>query len=238
MLLKTVEMKRYSVIQKKNPREIVLLRGKGCAWKKCRFCDYHLDADPDEEADFALNTAVLGQVTGRYGDLEVINSGSVFELDNKTMALIREICSAKGIGTVHFESHYLYRSRIPKLRADFAPVSLKMKLGLETFDRRLREDVMHKGIEEDDPALISEHFDEANLLFGLTGQTADTMERDMELALSYFERVCVNVMCPNSTEVKPDREVIGVFMDRIYPRYADDARVDILINNTDFGVGN
>ena len=63
------------------------------------------------------------------------------------------------------------------------------------------------------------------------------MERDMELALEHFERVCVNVMCPNSTAVKPDSQVIGVFRHRIYPRYIDDPRVDILMNNTDFGVG-
>ena len=37
------EMERYSVITEKNPREIVLLRGAGCAWRRCRFCDYHLD---------------------------------------------------------------------------------------------------------------------------------------------------------------------------------------------------
>lgn len=36
---KPVEMTRYSVIEDKNPREIVLLRGRGCAWKRCRFCD-------------------------------------------------------------------------------------------------------------------------------------------------------------------------------------------------------
>ena len=31
---------RYSVIKEKNPREIVMLVGDGCKWRKCRFCDY------------------------------------------------------------------------------------------------------------------------------------------------------------------------------------------------------
>ena len=230
-------MERYGPIEKKKPREIVLLRGRGCVWKKCSFCDYHLDAGRDEEANFALNAAVLERVTGRYGDLEVINSGSVFELDEKTLSLIRELCGRKGIGTLHFESHYLYRDRISALRESFAPVRVKMKLGLETFDRTLREEVLCKGIDETDPAVISREFDEVNLLFGVTGQTEETMARDMELALSNFERVCVNVMCPNSAALKPDSAVIGVFMDRIYPRYIDNDRVDILVSNTDFGVG-
>ena len=52
-------MVRYSVITDKNPREIVLLRGFGCAWKKCTFCDYHLDCSPDAAANLALNRTAL-----------------------------------------------------------------------------------------------------------------------------------------------------------------------------------
>ena len=31
---------RYSKIVKKNPREIVLLKGKPCIYGKCNFCNY------------------------------------------------------------------------------------------------------------------------------------------------------------------------------------------------------
>ena len=86
-------------------------------------------------------------------------------------------------------------------------------------------------------AEISRNFDEANLLVGLTGQTAASIRRDIELGLAHFERLCVNVMCPNTTSVKPDRDVIDAFIREVYPLYRDDSRVDILINNTDFGVG-
>ena len=47
---------RYSVINDKNPREIVLLRGSGCKWKRCAFCDYHTDFSEDENANFELNS--------------------------------------------------------------------------------------------------------------------------------------------------------------------------------------
>ncbi len=230
-------MERYSEILEKRKREIVLLRGSGCVYRKCAFCDYHTDKCADPCANFALNSQVLARVTGRFGDLEVINSGSVFELDARTLALIRRICHEKGISTIHFESHYLYRDRIPALRQEFSGFRLKMKLGLETFDWAFREHVLKKGIPEQEPALIARGFDEANLLFGIKGQTLASMERDMSLGLACFERICVNIMCPNTTPVKPDEHVISVFMDEIYPKYRDDERVDILIQNTDFGVG-
>lgn len=230
-------MPRYSVIAHKRPREIVLLRGRGCAYKRCSFCDYHLDFSPSDAENFSLNSEVLAQVTGVHGDLEVINSGSVFELDDATLDLIARTCRERAIHTIHFESHYLYRRRIPALRERFCNFDLKLKLGLETFDRTYRETVLLKGIPEEDPAVIARHFDEANLLVGLTGQTVASMERDIELGLEHFERICVNVMCKNTTAVQPDPQVVAAFMEELYPRYSPDPRLDILVENTDFGVG-
>lgn len=115
-------MDRYNKILIKRKREIVLLRGKGCVYRKCPFCDYHLDSCSDEAANYALNRNVLKQVTGEFGDLEVINSGSVFELDSRTLEYIRVTCLEKKISTIHFESHYLYREKIPALRR-WRPIS-------------------------------------------------------------------------------------------------------------------
>lgn len=230
-------MERYSKINEKRKREIVLLRGKGCIYKKCAFCDYHLDRCDDETLNFLLNRKVLDNVTGEYGDLEVINSGSVFELDNRTLELIKSICLDKKIPVIHFESHYFYKDRIPELRKQFSGFDIKMKLGLETFDYELREKFLKKGIPDSDPEKISVDFDEANFLFGIKGQTADSMENDIKLGLLYFDRICINLMCPNSTRISPDKNTVNEFMERLYPKYKNNKRIDILIKNTDFGVG-
>lgn len=230
-------MERYAEITQKRKREIVLLRGSGCRYGKCAFCDYHTDFSEDEEANFALNSAVLGQVSGRYGELEVINSGSVFELDARTLALIKTLCRQKRISVLHFESHYMYRNRIPELRKYFGGVELKIKLGLETFDTDMRERVMNKGMADFDESEAKRFFDEANLLFGISGQTARSMKEDIEKGLAVFGRLCVNVMCENSCAVKPDKAVIAEFMGEVYPEIICSDRIDVLIENTDFGVG-
>ena len=232
-----VFMERYSRITEKRKREIVLLRGEGCVYKKCAFCDYHTDRCSDNVKNFDLNREVLSNVTGEYGELEVINSGSVFELDENTVSLIRSVCKEKNISVIHFESHYLYRDKIPPLRCCFSDFILKMKLGLETFDYDLRENVLKKGISEKNPFQISKHFDEANFLFGITGQSVRSMEADIKIGLDLFDRICINIMCENSTKIKPDGNVIDAFLREIYPKYRENDRVDILINNTDFGVG-
>ena len=232
-------LNRYGIIEQKNPREIVLLRGSGCRWRRCRFCDYHLDYSTDEAANFALNRVVLTQVTGKYHRLEVINSGSFADLDVQTMEQILAVCREKSIRQIHFESHWMHRQEIPALRRRFeeAGIQVRLKIGVETFDLAYREEVLCKGIDAVDAAEIARHFQEACLLFGLTGQTPESMKRDIETGLAHFERICINQMVENGTKIKPDPEVIRQFTEQLYPLYADNPRVDILLHNTDFGVG-
>lgn len=232
-------MQRYSVIRNKNPREILLLRGSGCKWRRCAFCDYHFDFSRDEEANFALNLPVIDRVSGEFKKLEVINSGSFCDLDEATLNAIEEKCVEKGISEIHFECHWMHRAAVPTFKKRFNDkgIDVKIKIGVETFDHKLREEVLLKGIDEASPERISEPFDEVCLLFGISGQTVDSMKRDIELGLKYFERVCVNIMCENSTRIKPDKEVINAFVRDVMPLYDGLDRVDVLIENTDFGVG-
>ena len=233
------DMIRYSVIPEKNPREIVLLRGSGCRWRRCRFCDYHLDFSTDEEANFQLNKLQLDKVTGKFGRLEVINSGSFTDLYSRTIDAVRKTCLRCGIDHVHFECHWQDREAIDELRRRFAAlgITVKLKIGVETFDALFRESYLVKGMGDAQAPEIARFFDECCLLFGLPGQNRSSMEEDIRTGLEFFERVCVNIMEENSAPIKPDPAVIAVFAEEILPRYEQNPRVDILMNNTDFGVG-
>jgi uncharacterized Fe-S cluster-containing MiaB family protein len=88
-------MERYNKITNKNKREIVLLKAFPCVWGRCSFCDYIDDNGQDEEEMNKLNREVLDKVTGEFGVLEVINSGSCFEIPKDTLSYIKEIIEKK-----------------------------------------------------------------------------------------------------------------------------------------------
>lgn len=230
---------RYAVIEEKNKREIVLIRGKGCSHKRCRFCDYHLDANSDQNENFKMNKEEILKVTGIYSKLEVINSGSFNELSEDTMDLIEKVCIDKGIKELHFECHYNQRHAIKGVRERYSKlgIDIKVKIGVETFDYLFRESYLDKGIDTDNPQDIADYFDECCLLQGIPGQTVESMDRDIQTGLKYFERVCVNIMQENGKPVRPDPSVIKLFIENLYSKYIDNIRVDILLDNNAFGVG-
>ena len=227
-------MDRYALISTKMPREFVLLQGTGCRWRKCTFCDYHEDVS---ECPFEVNEPVLRQVTGQYGVLDVINSGSAMELDEETIALIKEVVREKNIHTLWFEAHYMYRKKLASFAEQFAPVEVKFRCGVETFDPALR-DTWKKGIPSSVCAEdIARYFQGICLLCCTQGETREHILKDIELAKTHFEYFSVNVFCNNHTPVKQDKELASWFAKEVYPMIKDDPRIEVLMENTDLGVG-
>ena len=228
-------MERYSVIRCGGfPREFVLLQGTGCRWRRCTFCDYHDDRSPDP---FSINKEVLEKVTGEYGTLDIINSGSAVELDEKTLGMIREIVSEKNIGTLWFEMHYMYRNLLDGFARRFAPAVVKFRCGIESFDPDLRNR-WEKGIPSSVTAEeVSRYFRGVCLLCCTEGDSRERIIRDIRTAKKYFEYCSINLFCNNSTREKRDEKLAEWFVSELYPKLKDDPQIEILIGNTDLGVG-
>lgn len=227
-------MRRYSLIHTKLPREFVLLQGCGCRWRRCSFCDYHADTSANP---YATNRKVLEQVTGEYGVLDIINSGSAMELDEQTIELIREVVITKNIHTLWFEAHYMYRHQLQQFAEQFAPTTVKFRCGVESFEPMLRRR-WNKGIGEDvTPEHIATYFQGVCLLCCTEGDSRERIEQDIAIAQRYFEYFSLNIFCPNTTQIKQDRELAEWVKKELYPTIKDCPKVEILCENTDLGVG-
>lgn len=225
---------RYSLIKTKLPREFLLLQGKGCVWKKCAYCDYFHDVSEDP---FRVNKPILEKITGETGTLDVINSGSAMELDSQTIELLQKKVIEKNIHTIWFEAHWIYHKKLDDFAKLFPSAKVKFRIGVETFDSKLRMS-WNKGISNEiDAKKISEYFSGACLLIGVEGQTKDAIKRDIRIAKENFEYFSVNAFVENSTPLKRDNELVEWFVKEIFPQIKDDPPIEVLINNTDLGVG-
>jgi radical SAM superfamily enzyme YgiQ (UPF0313 family) len=227
-------MERYSLIEKKFPREFILLQGKGCRWGKCSFCDYHSDTS---ENPFEINKEVLDKVTGEFGVLDIINSGSGLELDSQTITYIQTIVKEKKIHTLWFEMHYMYREQLRDFAKLFAPATVKFRCGVESFSAQLRKR-WKKGIPpQTTPEEIAKYFQGVCLLCCTDGDSKERILTDLKIAKEHFEYFSVNLFCNNTTEVRRNEELAQWFIDEVYPTFKDEPKAEILLGNTDLGVG-
>lgn len=228
-------MDRYNKITNKNNREIVLLRSFPCIWGKCSFCDYIDDNGRDEDELNNLNKEVLDNITGEFGVLEVINSGSCFEIPKETMSYIKKIVDEKKIKLLFFESHWCYRNRLDEIK-NFFNVPIVFKIGVETFDYDFRNNFLNKNAKFKDPKEVAEKFQSVCLMVGIKGQTKKMIRKDVEILLENFKYGTINVFVNNTTSIKRDEELVQWF--RKEYRYLDEhPTIEVLYHNTDFGVG-
>lgn len=227
-------MNRYSRIENNFPREFLLLQGLGCKWRKCTFCNYYEDASTSA---YETNRPILEQVTGEFGVLDIINSGSAMELDSQTIALIKEVVKRKHIHTLWFEAHYMYRHQLADFAAQFEGVDVKFRCGIESFSPELRRR-WNKGIADDVTAAdVARYFKGVCLLCCTDGDSRERILNDIELAKKHFEYFSVNLFCENGTSVHRNEELARWFIIEVLPQIKSIPGIEILVDNTDLGVG-
>lgn len=228
-------MDRYNIIHGKNKREIVLLKGFPCVWGKCSFCDYIDDNSRDENKINDLNIYVLDNVKGTYGVLEVINSGSCFELPKGTLEYIKKVIEEKNIKKLFFESHWCYRNRLQEMK-DYFGVDIVFKIGVESFDNDFRNDFLNKNARFEDYTEVKKYFSSVCLMVGIKGQTKEMIKKDIDIVLNNFDYGTINIFTENTTRIKRDEDLIKWF-ERKYKFLESEEKIEVLFENTDFGVG-
>jgi hypothetical protein len=219
-----------------HPREVVLLKGLPCIWGRCSFCDYIDDNTPDEAWIQRVADENLARVTGEFGRLQVINSGSIQELPLRVRQQIRDVMKARNITEFWTESYWAYRKDFERSRA-FFEVETHLFLGVETFDDRLRNEVLNKSMHWSGPDEVAAATDAICLMVGFKGQTPQTVRRDIDLLREKFKYGIINLFAENRLSAGLMDEDLKAWFREEYAWLADEPNIDVLWKNTDFGVG-
>jgi hypothetical protein len=230
-------MQRYNKIYDKIPREILLLKSLPCIYSgKCSFCNYILDNSTDINEIRQVNDEFITMITGEFGVVEIINSGSVFELPTFVLETIREKVNALKVHTLYFEAFYAYHKRLDEMRKFFPHQEVRYRIGIETFDDEFRKKVLGKPFPTSNIIELSQKFYACCLLICVQGQTRQQIVRDIELARNYFKEITINVFVNNTTPIMRDEALVAWFAQEIYPTIRDENNIEILLDNKDQGV--
>jgi uncharacterized Fe-S cluster-containing MiaB family protein len=221
----------------KNKREIVLLKSFPCIYGKCSFCNYIEDNSKDEHLINKINFETLQNITGEFGILEVINSGSVFELPHDTLQKIKDIAIEKNIGIIYFEIYYGYMNRIDEIKKKFGNIEIRFKMGIETFDNDFRVNTLNKNFKLDKDAIrtLNDKIFSVCLMVCVKGQTKEMIDNDIKIAMENFKVTTINVFINNGTPIERDPYLYEWFINK-YSYLKSDTKIEILLDNKDLTV--
>lgn len=230
------EICRYNKLTNaKDKREIVLLKSFPCKWNKCTFCDYIHDNSTNEIIINSKNNEILNLVTGSFGVLQAINSGSCFELPIESLKKLKAVIQNRHIKKLYLEAHWLYRYRLSEMK-DFFGIEIIFMTGIETFDNNFRNIILNKNIEFENILEIKKYFQSACIMVGIQGQTKEMISNDVKTLVENFEHGTVNLFVNNSTPIIADNELQSWFIEE-FQWLNQESHIDVLWKNTDFGVG-
>lgn len=204
-------MKRYGFYK---GREVLLLQSLGCVWNRCTFCEYCLDNEKNAVKCHHINEQVINQITGRTGIVEVIDSGSFFELPVESLLALAVQCEKKGVKELRVETHDMYRKSFPMLDQMMMKygITVKYRCGIESFDEYVREQVLNKGYGKNiQTAKDLKEYSYINLLVGFEGDDIARIREDIEKAKQgHFDGVTINVFDRNN-KMNRDEKVVNAF---------------------------
>ena len=74
-------------------------------------------------------------------------------------------------------------------------------------------------------------------MVGIKGQTKEMIAKDLDILLNNFDHGTINVFVNNSTNIKRDNELVKWFTKEYKDILDKNEKIEVLYNNTDFGVG-
>ena len=115
-------------------------------------------------------------------------------------------------------------------------IPIVFKIGVETFDNYFRENILNKHADFRTPEEVAAYFDSPCIMVCIKGQTEEMIDNDVRILKQYFRLGTINVFTNNTTSIRQDTRLLNWFSQK-YAYLNEDPAIEVLYNNTDFGVG-
>ncbi|MEB3774792.1 MAG: hypothetical protein GSR86_07705 [Desulfurococcales archaeon] len=185
-------------------RLVVILQGYPCAYGKCTFCPFALEQTLHPAKLFEANSRIIEEalkVKESWGPerVAVFNGGSIHELPYKVLEDLRPLASGT-VFEVEERSEYVDIDSVRRLLQLFEPRRLVVRIGFETVDERIRNEVLGKDMPDTELERIYRLRLETRrmglpvefwtyLLFGMEGIPEESVVRSLKAFKRMFDGV-------------------------------------------------
>jgi uncharacterized Fe-S cluster-containing MiaB family protein len=185
-------------------RLVVILRGFPCSYGKCTFCPFAIEQSVSPSVILRDNRRIISQAIKEKEDynperIAVFNGGSFHELPYDTVERLRPLATGV-VFEVEERSEYVTLESLRALLDYYKPERLIVRIGFESFDEEIREEVLRKGMPDSELQRVVRVRIEAQsmglpveiwsyLLFGMEGIPEETVARSLRAFKKIFDGV-------------------------------------------------
>ncbi|NPA96145.1 MAG: hypothetical protein GXO32_00920 [Crenarchaeota archaeon] len=185
-------------------RLIVVLQGFPCSWGRCSFCPFYLEQSASLRDILERNRSIVARAIElareiRADRVTVFNGGSFFELPLAVIEMLKPLTRGR-ILDIESRPEFLSVSSVSTVLRILEPSRLVVRVGLEVFDERIRNEVLGKGIPQSEILRLSKLREDlraigspvevvAYVLFGIEGVPESEVVRSVREFNKLFDGV-------------------------------------------------
>jgi len=150
-------------------RIVAILKGFVCSWNKCTFCCFYEESAKDLNDLILTAREIITRIKGLMNEkpidrISFFNGGSFFELPLSVVYDLSQVTKERII-EIESRPEFLNRDSLSHLYHILNPSKLIVRIGFESIQDDIRNDLLNKGIMDSEVKRIVELRDEAKKEF-------------------------------------------------------------------------
>jgi len=148
------------VVESRRRRAIVILKNFRCRWGKCVFCPFHLESGTEVSDVLETNAKILELLEKAVHSFDIewisiFNGGSFFELPLDVVLRLARFTRNRVVD-IETRPEYISTESILALLHILQPRILRVRIGFEVWDEKIRNGVLRKGIPQSEVYRVAE----------------------------------------------------------------------------------
>ncbi|MFX1452661.1 MAG: hypothetical protein ACFFCM_17620 [Promethearchaeota archaeon] len=130
----------------------IILTNFPCSYNQCTHCPFELESIDDQEEVIFTNSQIIEEAMEKVTEfdlkrIKIFNGGSFFELPDDVITSLKSITEGKEV-SIESRPEFLSKKSIKRIFDELKPSKLKIFIGFDSTDERVRNKLLNKGIPE------------------------------------------------------------------------------------------
>ena len=170
------------------------------SYNQCTHCPFEIESIDDQEEVIFTNSQIIEEAMEKVTEfslkkIKIFNGGSFFELPDDVFTILKAITEGKEVN-IESRPEFLSKKSIKRIFDELKPSKLKIFIGFDSTDERVRNKLLNKGIPKSELDRIINDLTNIKkvgfysyVLFGIKGVSEESIKKSVLFFNKYLKGV-------------------------------------------------